>query len=205
MPERLTRREDEQNEGLHVVDTTTHEIRSDDVQALVTEVVDAEVESEAIVEAAPPAAENVEAATPTAENVEAATPAAENDSAGVAPSEGASSIVDEERGAQMEQFPSPFLVASNHFRSGLPDGLSCGRSWEWPLTREEKKERITMLDREVLISYKKELEELKSKIAKKARYEIDSSVDEDEEDPVPECSCESSPKTDSELGIHIAG
>jgi hypothetical protein len=70
-----------------------------------------------------------------------------------------------------QQFPSPFVRDD-----GLSDGVSCGRSWEWPLTRDEKKERVRMLDLEVLQSYKAEVDRLKAKLEKqeqKARHDLD--------------------------------
>jgi len=70
-----------------------------------------------------------------------------------------------------QQFPSPFVRDD-----GLSDGVSCGRSWEWPLTRDEKKERVRMLDLEVLQSYKAEVDRLKAKLEKqeqKARRDLD--------------------------------
>jgi hypothetical protein len=99
-----------------------------------------------------------------------------------------------------KQFPTQ-LRRDNQFRRGLSDGLSCGRSWEWPLTRDEKKERITMLDRQVLHSYEKELHELKAKMALQARLENESSCDEEEDEE----GTFSSRELDSELGIDIAG
>lgn len=103
--------------------------------------------------------------------------------------------------AVAEQYPSQFMLASKQFRRGLSDGLSCGRSWEWPLTRDEKKERITMLDRQVLVSYEKELRALKAKMALQVRLENESSCDEEEEEE----QTFSSREPDSELGIDIAG
>lgn len=103
-----------------------------------------------------------------------------------------------------EQYPSQFRAPSEEFRHGLADGLSCGLSWEWPLTREEKKERITMLDRQVLQSYKKQLEDIQAKVVRKEHSEMDSSTSFTEgEDNEP--SSDFSPEIDSELGIHIAG
>merc|ERR1712046_317335 len=87
----------------------------------------------------------------------------------------------------------------------LSKGPRCNLSWEWPLTREDMKERISMLDRAVLVSYRKELDEIKANMQRKAWHENDSSCDEcDEEQEEPTFSSSSSPKTESELGIHIA-
>lgn len=103
-----------------------------------------------------------------------------------------------------EQFPSPFVTASSQFRRGLSDGLSCGRSWEWPLTREEKKERVRLLDIEAMASYKKELDELKAKVD--ARGLKDDLESEDDGDGSSESGSAPPRETlDSELGIHIAG
>lgn len=99
-----------------------------------------------------------------------------------------------------EYLPTPYFVvapapASNTtFRRGLSSGLSCARSWEWPLTREEKKERISMLDRRVIVSYEKELEALEAKLerAKKVPQMTDSS-DEESDGSSSESSCARGP------------
>lgn len=53
----------------------------------------------------------------------------------------------------------PGLAKASLLAKDLPLPPASG-SWEWPLTRPEKKERITMLDRQVLLSYNRELARL---------------------------------------------
>jgi len=133
---------------------------------------------------------------------EAAGEAAEGDFA--AEGEGDTSALESDTCVDPEQYPSQFRAPSEEFRHGLADGLSCGLSWEWPMTRDEKKERITVLDRQVLQSYKQQLEDLQAKVGRKERSEMDSSrsfTEGEDNDP----SSDFSPEIDSELGIHIAG
>jgi len=103
-------------------------------------------------------------ATRTAPGEEVLSTASEDDSKGE--EEGSSNVV------------ALAAASSASFRRGLSSGLSCARSWEWPLTREEKKERIAML-RRVIASYEKELDALEAKLerTKKASQIIDSSAE----------------------------
>lgn len=114
----------------------------------------------------------------TAPGEEVLSTASEDDSKGE--EEGSSNVV------------APVVASSAGFRRGLSSGLSCARSWEWPLTREEKKERISMLDRRVIASYEKELDALEVKLerAKKASQIIDSSAEATPDGSSSEGSCD---------------
>lgn len=100
------------------------------------------------------------------------------------------------------ELPSQFHLASKQFRREERNGPRCGLSWEWPLTRDDIKERISLLDRAVAFSYRTELDELKAKMEKRAWHDNDSyESDGDEEQEERTFSSAS----ESELGIHIAG
>merc|ERR1719261_1283721 len=88
----------------------------------------------------------------------------------------------------VQESPNVEAPASKAFRSGLTRGLSCRRSWEWPLTREEKKERIRMLDREVLLSYKRELKDLQARTSRRSSHSGAGGRDSDSESTDSSCS-----------------
>jgi len=108
-------------------------------------------------------------ATRTVPGEEVLSTASEDDSKG-----------EEEEGTSHVVAPAP--SSNTTFRRGLSSGLSCARSWEWPLTREEKKERISMLDRRVIVSYEKEIDTLEAKL-ERAKQVPQMTESSDEEAP----------------------